>query len=65
MQATKLRERLGASLRAMATAPADLPIPISMWDLLGAIERAEHEQILRPQADAWTSAHSKLKRAAD
>ena len=63
MQATKLGERLGASLRAMAPAPAD--IPISMWDLLGAIERAEHEQILRPQADAWTAAHLKLKRPAD
>lgn len=65
MQATKLRERLVASLRAIAPAPADLAIPVSMWDLLSAIERAEHEQILRPQADNWAAAHSKLKRPAD
>ena len=64
MQATKLAERLGASLRAMSPAPTDLSFPISMWDLLAAIERAEHEEILRPQADAWTAAHSKLKRPA-
>ena len=64
MQATKLRERLGAS-RAIAPAPAGLAFPVSMWDLLSAIERAEHEQILRPQADNWAAAHSKLKRPAD
>ena len=65
MQSKDLRDRYGVSLRALAPAPADLAIPISMWDLLGAIERAEHEQILRPQADAWTSAQSKRKRPAD
>ena len=41
---------VGASLRDMAPASADFPT--SMWDLLSAIERSEHEQILRPQADA-------------
>ena len=61
MQTQKLHDRLGASLRAMAPAPADLAIPISMWDLLSAIERAEHEQILRPQAEAWAAAHPKLR----
>ena len=64
MQAKMLRDRLGASLRDMAPAPADLAIPTSMWDLLSAIERAEHEQILRPQADAWAAAHPKRKRPA-
>ena len=64
MQTQKLHDRLGASLRAMAPAPADLAIPISMWDLLSAIERAEHEQILRPQADAWAAAHRNLKKRA-
>jgi hypothetical protein len=63
MQATKLRDQLGASLRAMA--PTDFDTPISMWDLLSAVERAEHEQILQPQADAWAAAHPKLKRPAD
>jgi hypothetical protein len=63
MQAKNLRDLLGASLRAMAPAPTDLAIPASMWDLLSAIERAEHEQILRPQADAWAAAHPKRKRA--
>jgi hypothetical protein len=33
--------------------------------LLSAVERAEHEQILQPQADAWAAAHPKLKRPAD
>jgi hypothetical protein len=53
MQATKLRDPLGASLRAMA--PADFDNTMSMWDLLSAVERAEHEHMLRPQADAWAA----------
>ena len=61
MQAKNLRDRLGASLRAVAPAPADLAISISMWDLLSAIEQTEHEQILRPQADAWAATHPKRK----
>ena len=61
MQAKTLCDRLGASLREMAPAPADFPA--SMWDLLSAIERAEHEQTLRPQADAWAAAHPKRQRA--
>ena len=65
MQTPKLHDRLGASLRAIAPAPADLAIPISMWDLLSAIERAEHEQILRPKAEAWAAAHPKLKQHAE
>jgi len=64
MQAKNLCDRLGASLREMAPAPADLAIPPSMWDLLSAIERAEHEHILRPQAEAWALAHPKRMRAA-
>ncbi len=64
MQTTKLHDRLGASLRAIAPAPADLAIPISMWDLLSAIERAEHEQILRPQAEAWAATHPTMKQRA-
>ena len=56
-----LCDRLGASLREMAGAPADLP-PASMWDLLSAVERAEHEQCLRPQADAWAAAQPKRNR---
>ena len=60
MQAKNLCDRLGASLRDMAPAPADFPT--SMWDLLSAIERAEHEQILRPQADAWAAGHPKRRR---
>ena len=63
MQTKMLRDRLGVSLRAMAPAPAALAIPTSMWDLLSAIERAEHEQTLRPQADAWAAAHPRRKRA--
>jgi len=62
MQTKKLRDRLGASLRESAR--ASLAIPTSMWDLLSAIERAEHEQLLRAQADAWAAAHPKLKRRA-
>jgi hypothetical protein len=62
MQARNLHDTLGASLRDMAPGPAELGIPTSMWDLLSAIERAEHEQILRPQADAWAADHSKRKR---
>ena len=54
MQATRLRDQLEAARRT--TAPADFDIPISMWDLLSAAERAEHEQILRPQAVAWAAA---------
>ena len=65
MQTTKLRDRFGASLRAMAPAPPDLAIPLSMWDLLSAIERAEHEQILRPKAEAWAAAQPKLKQHAE
>ena len=57
MQAKMLRDWFGVSLRAMAPAPADLAIPTSMWDRLSAIERAEHEQILRPKADAWAATH--------
>ena len=38
MQAKTLCDRLGASLREIALAPADFPA--SMWDLLSAIERA-------------------------
>ena len=53
MQATKLRYPLSASLRAMA--PADVDNALSMWDLLSAVERAEHEHMLRPQADAWAA----------
>jgi len=64
MQTTKLRDRLGASLRAMAPAPADLAIPISMWDMLSAIERAEHEQILRPKAEAWAAAQPTRRQRA-
>jgi hypothetical protein len=64
MQAKNLRDRLGASLRDVAPAPAELAITPSMWDLLSAIECAEHEQILRPQADAWAAAQPKRKRAA-
>ena len=60
MQAKTLCDRLGASLREIAKAPVDFPA--SMWDLLGAIERAEHEQILRPQADAWAAAQPKRDR---
>ncbi len=63
MQATKLRDQLGVSLRGIV--PPDFDIPMSMWDLLSAVERAEHDQILRPQADAWAAAHPKLKRPAD
>jgi hypothetical protein len=62
MQAKNLCDRLGASLRDMAPASADFPT--SMWDLLSAIERSEHEQILRPQADAWAAAHPKRKRTS-
>jgi hypothetical protein len=36
-----------------------------MWDLLSAIERAEHEQILKPKAEAWAAAHPKLKQHAE
>ncbi len=50
----------GAALREMAGAPADFPP--SMWDLLSAIELAEHEQVLRPQADAWAAAQPKRNR---
>ena len=57
MQAKNLLDRLGAPLRDMAPSPADLVITTSMWDLLSAIERAEHEQNLRPLADAWAAAH--------
>ena len=60
MQAKNLCDRLGTSLRGIAPASADFPT--SMWDLLSAIERAEHEQILRPQADAWAAGHPKRKR---
>ena len=63
MQAKNLCDRLGTSLRDMAPATADSPT--SMWDLLNAIERAEHEQILRPQADAWAVAHPKRKRTGN
>ena len=52
MQSKDLRDRYGVSLRALAPAPTDLAIPVSMWDLLSDIERAEHEQIIRKQADA-------------
>jgi hypothetical protein len=62
MQAKILRDRLGTSLRVFAPAPADLAITPSMWDLLSATECAEHEQTLRPQADAWAAAHPKRKR---
>jgi hypothetical protein len=65
MQAKRLRDRLGASLRDVAPAPADLVISPSMWDLLSVIECAEHEQTLRPQADAWAAAHPKRKRPAN
>jgi hypothetical protein len=61
MHATTLRDRLEATVRAMTP---DFARPISMWDLLCAAERAEHEQILRPQADAWAASHQKLKRPA-
>ena len=64
MQTPKLHDRLGASLRAIVPAPATWPSPTSMWDLLSAIERAEHEQILRPKAEAWAAAHPKLKQRA-
>ena len=62
MQAKTLCDRLGASLREIALAPADFPA--SMWDLLSAIERAEHEQVLRPQADAWAAAHLRKQTAS-
>ena len=55
MQATKLRDQLGASLRAMV--PAVFDNTWSMWNLLSAAGRAEHEHTLRPQADAWPAAH--------
>ena len=45
MQTTKLRDQLGVSLRGIV--PPDFDIPMSMWDLLSAVERAEHDQILR------------------
>ena len=61
MQAKNLRDRLGA--RDMVPGPAGLAIPTSMWELLSAIERAEHEQNLRPQADAWAAGHPTRKRA--
>jgi len=64
MQAKMLRDRLGTALRDFAPAPADLAITPSMWDLLSAIERAEHEHILRPQAEAWALAHPNRKRTA-
>ena len=64
MQAKKLRDQLGASLRDIVLVPADLAIPPSMWDLLSAIEQAEHEQTLRPQADAWAATHPKRRRPA-
>ena len=60
MQAKNVCDRSGAALSDTASAPADFPT--SMWDLLGAVERAEHEQILRPQADAWAAALSKRMR---
>ena len=63
MQAKMLCDRFGVSLRAMAPAPTDLAIPISIWDRLSAIERAEHEQMLRPQADAWAAVHPKRRPA--
>ena len=60
MQSKELRDRYGVSLRALA--PADLAIPGSMWDLLSAIERAEHERIIQKQADALAAtARPKLK----
>jgi hypothetical protein len=63
MQTKKLRDQIGVSLRAMAPAPADLATPISMRELLSAIQRAEHEQIIRKQADALAAAaRPKLKR---
>jgi hypothetical protein len=61
MQTKELRDRFGVPLRALAPAPADLAIPISMWDLLSAIERTEHEQIIRAQAEALAAAQAKLK----
>jgi hypothetical protein len=42
-------------------APPNFDIPLSMWDLLSAVERAEHEHMLRPQADAWAAAHPKAQ----
>lgn len=62
-QAKNLRDRLGASLRDVAPAPADLVTPPSMWDLLSAIEHAEHEKMLRTQAETWAATHPKSKRA--
>jgi hypothetical protein len=56
MQTKDLRDRLGASLRASAPAPAELAIPPSMWDLLSAIELAEHEQIIKTQEEALATA---------
>ena len=61
MHAT-LRDQLEATVRSMAS--PDFGGPISIWDLLSAAERAEHEQILRPQADAWAATDQKLKRRA-
>jgi hypothetical protein len=60
MQAIKLRDQVLASLRTKA--PTHVDITMSMWDLLSAVERAEHEQNLRPQADAWAAAHQKPAR---
>ena len=43
---------------------ADFDMATSMWDLLGAVERAEHEQMLRTRAEAWAMAHPKQKQSA-
>ena len=64
MQSKDLRDRYGVPLRSLAPAPTDLAIPVSMWDLLSAIERAEHEQIIRAQAEALAAAQPKPKRPA-
>ena len=60
MQAKNVCDRSGASLCDTASASANFPT--SMWDLLSAVELAEHEQLLRPQADTWAAAHPKRKR---
>jgi hypothetical protein len=59
MQVKNWCDRSGASLRDTGPAPADFLA--SMWDSLSAVERAEYEQLLRPQADAWAAAHPKRK----
>jgi hypothetical protein len=62
MRTKELRDRFGVKLRESGPAPAELPIPISMWNLLIAIERSEHEHIIRTQADALAASQARPKR---